>query len=138
MDVASFQGSENNRKQNSTVGLQCSCVLLSRSMRHLLHKHSPGVLRDPTYDFFLFLINTKPIDHRKLKGYRKGLRYIYINSKASQERQSSLSSGTLSLTTPSPCLICQITSFERKFGFVVIGPLPNGIKQLVQGLLKLI
>lgn len=72
--------------------------------------------------FFLFLINTKLIDHRKLKGYRRCLRYIYINSAASQERRSSHCSGTLSFTTLSPCLICQITSFERKFGFVVHAP----------------
>lgn len=66
-----------------------------------------------------FLINTKLIDHRKRKGYRRCLRYIYIDSIASQDRPSSHYSRMLFSMTLSPCLICQITSFGSKFEFVV-------------------
>lgn len=118
-DVNSLQSSENNLKQTSTVGLQGSCVLLSRSIRHLLRKHSPWVLSEILHVGGCLLINTKLIDHRKRKGYRRCLRYIYIDSIASQERPSSHYSGMLFSTTLSPCLICQITSFGSKFEFVV-------------------
>lgn len=94
-DVNSLQSSENNLKQTSTVGLQGSRVLLSRSIRHLLRKHSPWVLSEILHVGGCLLINTKLIDHRKRKGYRRCLRYIYIDSIASQDRPSSHYSGML-------------------------------------------
>lgn len=122
--------------------------LLSRSIERLLYKHSPWVPSDSTYGFlFYFIINTKLIDHRKLRAYRRCARYIYINSIASHEGPRSHYSGMLFLQhwVHFPFLICHITSFERTFEFVVHGFFffflffsLNGIKQLVKGLLKLI
>lgn len=92
---------------------------------------------------FYFIINTKLIDHRKLKAYRRCARYIYISSiSLTRKTKISLQRAAFS-TTLSPFLICQITSCERTFEFVVQGFSSssfsfNGIKQLVKGLLKLI